>query len=259
MTTSHGTVARKVRQYQGTAALLFVVTCGLLVGCALTPAAKLHLYLPDSLATADGTHERFEAVTQNQVHAALLLRWDSASPGSAPPVSEVLFQSMVERLRLQIEKEIPIKVVTVLEPDLIEPGSGSSRIIQIAQEGSVPYLIVGILSSVEIDSPLSVPLSLESVYVLGTRTENYTLAELALLDGGDGRVLLYAQGRGYMRLDRPDGEQQSNLYPVIQRSEGESPIYPDPVRAEDVLRGVTGREALEQAVHLLKDAWKRKT
>ncbi len=257
--TSHGKVARTISYHQGMAALLFVVTCGLHVGCALTPPAKLSLYLPHSLAATDGTRERFEAPPEDRIQAMLLLHWNSSSPDSAPPVSEALLQSLVERLQHQIEKEFPIKVVTVLEPALIEPGGGSSRIKQVARERSVPYVVVAILSSLEMESYLSLPVVPDSGYLPGTRTENHTLAELALLDGASGRVLLYAQGRGYMRLDRPDGGQQTIFYPVIQRSDGESRTYPDPGQADDVLRAVTGSEELAQAVHTLKDSWKRKS
>lgn len=238
--------------------LTLVAALMLLLGCSVTPTPRLPLYLSEPVTGTDIALRQWEPPVQDRIHAALLVRWDSSFQEAAPPTSEDLFQSLVQRLRLHIETALPVKIVTVLEPDLLAPGGGSSHIIQIAQERTVPYLIVGILSSVEMDSPLSIPLSLESVYVVGTRTENYTLAELALLDGADGRVLLYAQGRGYMRLDRPDGEQQSNLYPVIQRSEGESPIYPEPARAEDALREVTGGKALGQALYLFSERWNRR-
>ncbi len=258
MRSSHDQTARTAMRRPTAVGVAVVVLFVLQVGCGASPAAKFPLYLSDAAATTEGKLDRAHVPLPDPFESALLVRWDASSPGSGPPPSAALLESFVARLRSKIESEFPIKITAVLDPDLIKPGTGSSRIIEIARERSAPYLLVAILSSLETESPVFLPLIPDTVRVMGTRTENHALAEFAVLQGKTARVLFYAEGHSYMRLDRLEGGQQSTRYPVIQRYEGETGIYPEPSQAEDTLRLVTAGEALEQALQRLQGWWNLK-
>jgi hypothetical protein len=93
--------------------------------------------------------------------------------------------------------------------------------------------------------------------VSGFETNNYALAELALLEVQTGRVVAKAEGQAWSTLNHLYAPVKSNSYPVIHRSLRIAPIYPKEENAKEVLRSIAGDEALEQAVLDLQRQWKK--
>ena len=200
---------------------------------------------------------------QSEFEAGLLVINDTNAKNSAPALLDPAMQFVTARTKQRIDRDLPIKIVKLLRADQLSLGREPSRFMQLAQEQGVKYLVVAIFSSAESEVPAAHPFggSAQGGGGLGVQpgytTTNYALVELALLDAGAGRPLATSEGRAWATLDRLAMGGKSNVFPVIRRSLRMEPIYPSEQSAYDMLRGLTGDEALEQAVMHLREAWSR--
>jgi hypothetical protein len=124
-------------------------------------------------------------------------------------------------------------------------------------------VLIALFSSAESEVPVYLPLDGAPEQggarpqVSGFETNNYALAELALLEVQTGRVVAKAEGRAWTQLNHLYAPVESNSYPVIHRSQRIAPIYPKEANAKEVLRSVAGDEALEQAIFDLQKQWQK--
>ena len=232
----------------------------LLAGCSQTPVARMDHYLGiSSLGTAAGTPVLSDRA--GPFDAGLLVINDCSAPDSAPALSDKARAFLTDQVKRLIEPLLPIRIATVLslsEPSVPADVQTGRRL---AQEQAVPYLLLALFSSAESEVPASLGLDGSPEQgggrpnLPGLEANNYALAELALVDVATGQLVARAEGRAWSQLLRLYVPIKSNAYPVIHRSLRNAPIYPPEDEAKDVLRGIAGDEALEQAVMHLQEFW----
>ena len=234
-----------------------LVASVLLWACAVSPPSRLESYL-----SPIPVGEAFQ-LGQSKFEVGLLVINDADAKGSAPALLDPAMKFVTDRTRQRIEQDLPITIVKMLRADQLPAGREPTRLTQLAREQGVNYLVVAIFSSAESEVPTTHPLggSAQGGGALGVQpgytATNYALVELALLDAGAGRPLATSEGRAWATLDRLARGGKSNVFPVIRRSLRMEPIYPTEEIAYDMLRGLTGDEALEQAVMHLQEAWSK--
>ena len=235
------------------------ILCLLSGGCGEWPQARLGAYLGEQPAQ---DLSQFAGLP-DAVQAGLVVFNDTTAPDSAPKLSDASFDAVTKHVRQQLMHGVPLEVVHIVHA----PNSGASppkftTVLQWAKDQHVDYLVMVMLSSSEIEVPERLPWrgsTLGAVargLLLGYRAENLALAELALIDVRDGRVLARVEGNAWASLERLDVPLESNVYPVVRRNLEDPPIYPEKEEdAHDVMRAVAGTDAVNQAVMHLKEAW----
>jgi len=119
----------------------------LLWACAVSPPSRLESYLgpiPTGGASLSGPSE-FEA--------GLLVINDTTARDSAPALLDPAMQFVTVRTQQRIGRDLPIKIVKLLRADPFPPGREPSRVMQLAREQGVKYLVVAIFSSAESEVP----------------------------------------------------------------------------------------------------------
>ena len=158
-------------------------------------------------------------------------------------------------------KKFSLTINDVMFPQHLVPGHGAEQFIQLAQETKEPFLFVAVLSGADVQVPthLSVSGLLSAGFgpatALGYRLENYALDEMVLLDGATGDPLVSVQGQAWSVLYDLFIPIQSNVYPVIKRSQRFPRIYPTEATAHDTLRYVAAEEAMDEALMHLQEKW----
>lgn len=232
-------------------------------GCSVQPPARLGAYLGSGIEAAQATPADFQALGKAQLQAGLLLINDTSLPNSAPALSQQGTAFLSDSVRRRIEDKTPIRLVKVLPSSGLTPQTAQQTVVSLGQTQGVPYVLVVIFSSMESEIPLMLPATGDPEQgggrpeVSGFEAINYALAELALVETASGKVVARSEGRAWSRLNRLYAPIQSNAYPVIHRSQRVAPIFPKENDAKDVLRGVAGDEALEQAVYQWEMAWSK--
>lgn len=241
-----------------------VILLLMLSSCSTAPGPRLDAYLgPVSQAEPPEAEVKL-SVPEGGFPAALVVLNDASGPNAAPKLSDETLTDLTKRLRLLAERNFPIRVTRVIKPDAIEPRGEPGQFVELARAQGAGYLLLAIFSGVENEVPSQLPLQgfqqggLSRGTVLGYQAENYALVELALLDGESGRPLVAADGRAWSTLERLNVPIESNVYPVVRRSQRVEPIYPPEDRAKDVMRGVSADEAIDQAVMHFNDEWKKR-
>jgi hypothetical protein len=155
-----------------------------------------------------------------------------------------------------MEQSGTFRVKHVLDGAQITPTHERAQFIRLAQGQRVDHLLVVVQSGTETESPAALPVGgPEAITVSGSEVKNYSLSELALLDGKTGQTILEASGRGWATLEAPTVPLRSNQYPVVRRSIHSAPIFPDEADPRDTLRAVAAADAFEQALMHLQQTW----
>jgi hypothetical protein len=232
-------------------------------GCSAQPPARLGAYLGPGVESVRTTPEEFKALADAQRQAGLLLINDTSLPGSAPALSRQALAYLSDAVRRRIEAGTSIRLVKALSSSDLTPETAQQAVISLGKAEGVPYVLMVVFSSMESEIPLMLPATGDPEQgggrpaISGFEAINYALAELALVETASGKVVARSEGRAWSRLNRLYVPIQSNAYPVIHRSQRVAPIFPKEEDAKDVLRGVAGEEALEQAVYQLGMAWSK--
>lgn len=239
-----------------------MVLCVLVSACSIENSPKrLAAYLgngPESGMVA-GTGS---ALPQGEVTAALVVINDTGFPKSAPGLQAETRQQLGKYLQSEIQKQLPIRLSSIVFPEGVQPSGSAEPFVQFAQEQQVPFLMLAVLSSAEWEVPDRFPLGGFQQAgmrggVVGYRAENYAHVELALVDGRTGQSLVSTDGRAWATLERLAVPLESNVYPVVRREQSQPPIYPKSEGdAFETLRWVSGQDAVAQAVMHLEQAWK---
>ncbi len=201
---------------------------------------------------------------RTKVSAALVVINDHAFQKSAPALRPGTLQDLGERLQSALKKQLPIQLVTLVYPEALQPTGSSDQFVSLAKEHGVPYLLLAIVSSSEVEVSDHFPLggSLEGGggrgWLVGYRAENYARLELALLEGHTGKLVVSTDGQAWAVLERLAVPMESNVYPVVRRAQTQPTIYPNSEEdAFETLRWVSGQDAIAQAVMHLEEAWNK--
>ena len=239
--------------------IILGILCLVSGGCGDWPQARLEAYLGEQ-PTQDLSQF---AGLPDVVQVGLVVFNDTTAPDSAPKLSDVSFDAVTEHVRQQLMHDVPLEVVRIVHAP--NPGASPPKfatVRQWAKDQHVDYLVMAVLASSEIEVPERLPWRGSTLgaaargLLLGYRAENLALAELALIDVRDGRVLARVEGNAWASLERLDVPLESNVYPVVRRNLEDPPIYPEKEEdAHDVMRAVAGTDAVNQAVMHLKEIW----
>ncbi len=198
------------------------------------------------------------------ITGALVVLNDTGFQKSAPGLRAGTLENLGGYLQEEIHKQLPIQLSSVVYPDGLKPNGSADQFIQLAKDHGVPYLLLAVLSSSEWEVPDRFPLGgfqqagLRGGGLVGYRAENYARLELALLDGQTGRPVVTTDGQAWATLERLAVPLESNVYPVVRRSQMQPPIYPNSEEdAFETLRWISGKDAIAQAVMHLEMAWKQ--
>ncbi len=245
------------------------VFMGLLVffsggGCSIDNTPKrLPAYLTPVPVSKATTVAKVPLPT-TKISAVLVVINDHGFQKSAPALKPGTLQVLGEHLQSVLEKQVPIQLVTVVYPEALQPTGSSDQFVSLAKEQGVPYLLLAILSSSELEVSDRFPLggSLQGGggrgWLVGYRAENYARLELALLDAQTGQLVVNTDGQAWAVLERLAVPMESNVYPVVRRAQTQAPIYPNSEEdAFETLRWVSGQDAIAQAVMHLEEAWKK--
>lgn len=236
----------------------------MLSACSASPAPRLDAYLGPASRAEGAKGDAKLSIPEGGFPAALVVLNDTSGPKAAPRLSEETLTALTKRLQLLAEENFPIRITDVLRPDGIEPRGEPGQFTELARSRGAEYVLLAIFSSAENEVPSQLPLQgfqqggSSRGTALGYLAENYALVELALLDGATGAPLVAAGGRAWSTLERLNVPIESNVYPVVRRSQRVAPIYPAEENAKDVMRGVSADEAIDQAVMHMNDAWKKR-
>lgn len=235
-----------------------------LVACSSGPPPRLDAYLGPGSFRASEQPAQVARALEGTTNAGLVVINDTSAAGSAPALSQEVLDELVRVLRGRLAREIPtLSITTVLQPEQVAPADGHSELRGLARDHDVPYLLLVIFSSNEMESPAYLPLlgihdgPRDQSVRPGYEVQNFARVELALLDGESGEPLLRADGQAWATLYKLGIELQSNAYPVVVRDRLNYPIFPQESVAYDVLRGVAADSAIDQAIMHFKTAWSR--
>jgi len=187
---------------------------------------------------------------------------DTTHTQSAPALARPVLNGLADRLVKELQKKFSLTINAVRFPQQLAPGHGVEQFIHLAQEMKEPLLFVAVLSGSDVEVPVHLPVSgmvtggYGPATALGYRLENYALDEMVLLDGATGDPLISIQGQAWATLYDLTIPIQSNVYPVIKRSQRFPRIYPTEKTAHDTLRYVSAEEAMDEALMHLQEKWK---
>lgn len=225
---------------------------------------RLPAYLTALSPTGEAT-AKINTLPVGDITGALVLINDTGFQKSAPGLEPGTLQNLGGYLQEEIQNQLPIQLPSVLYPDAVKPNGSADQYIQLAKDHNVPYLLLAILSSSEVEVSDRFPLGGGQGggggglgWLIGWRAENWARLELALLEVQSGKLVVSTDGQAWAVLKRLAVPMESNVYPVVRRSHTQPPIYPNSEGdAFDTLRWVSGQDAIAQAVMHLGEAWKQ--
>jgi hypothetical protein len=195
---------------------------------------------------------------QRPILASLVVIFDTGAPGASPALPDELAKVVVERLREDINRITPFFIQSILPNEDIRPRGDLGALLEFGKEHGIEYLALAVLSGTEIEYPWTVQLAWVAHSQPGWRRDNWSLAELAILDVKTGKALLYAEGRGWATLDRPAAPGITQWYPVVwlRPLEPSWRWWPPSYEAAPLtLRVIAMTQAAKQVVLNLQRAW----
>jgi hypothetical protein len=197
---------------------------------------------------------------QRPLRAGLVVISDTSAGEAAPSLPDEAVSRLAEYLKEQISSFLPIAIETVLPTESMPPGGDLAKFRELGARYKFDYLVVAVLSSTEQEYPIYVFLGWTSHMQPGLRRDNWSLAEVALIELATGRTLLKAEGRGWATLDRPTAPGINQWYPVVWlRPQDPNRRYWPPTYAGALttLRVIAMNDAVRRLVVNLQDAWIR--
>ena len=198
---------------------------------------------------------------QLPVQAGLLVIADKADPGSAPGLPDEALARFREDLRQELGHDLPFTIKHLIQADGITPNRTGGDLTQFRELGTkhdAEYLALVVVSSTEQEYPTDLDLGGGYTHVVpGLRTDNWALAEFALVDLSTGRTMLQAEGQGWATLDRPYGPGLSQWYPVVYVRPGSRHVVWPPTweGAPNTLRVVSLNLAGKDLVYRHSRVW----
>jgi hypothetical protein len=226
--------------------------------CASTTPSRIGDYLSNDEKVP--TNSVITMPDQLPVQAGLLLIADKADPGSGPSLPDEALARFREDLRQELGHDLPLTIKHVIQANGITPnptGGDLSQFRELGKKHDVEYLALVVVSSTEQEYPTSLDLVSDTHAVPGLWTDNWTLAEFALVDLNTGRTMLQARGQGSATLDRPYAPGVSQRYPVVYVRPGSRHVVWPPTweGAPNTLRVVSLNLAGKDLVYRLSRVW----
>jgi hypothetical protein len=224
---------------------------------------RLPVYLTPMPATGEAA-VKGNTLPLGDITGVLVVINDTGFQESAPGLQPGTLQNLGGYLQEEVQKQLPIQLSSVVYPDGLKPNGSADQYIQLAKDHGVPYLLLAILSSSEVEFSDRFPLGGTQGggggrgWLVGWRAENYARLELALLEVQSGKLVVSKDGQAWAVLERLAVPMESNVYPVVRRAQIQAPIYPNSEGdAFETLRWVSGQDAIAQAVMHLGGAWEK--
>ena len=197
---------------------------------------------------------------QLPVQAGLLVIADKADPGSGPGLPDEALARFREDLRQELGHDLPFTIKHLIQADDITPnrtGGDLPQFRELGKKHDAEYLALVVVSSTEQEYPTDLDLGVDTHAVPGLRTDNWTLAEFALVDLNTGQTMMQAQGQGWATLDRPNVPGLSQRYPVVYvRPGSRHAVWPPTWEgAPNTLRVVSLNLAGKDLVYRLSHVW----
>ena len=224
----------------------------LVLACSTKPPARMDAYLGASSQEAQAATVKPSRSSADGLTAGLVVINDTTANDSAPPLSSQGLTVFTDQVRTEIEQALPIKIVKVLPPTGIKPDGRTEQFVAASREAGSGYLLLALLSSTEMNSPSTITVEGGSESFAAKQTDNFSLVEIALVDGRTGKVLVRAQGREHATLKRPIQEA------VLPTNSGDG-ISSGIQDRSDALRVYTGKQALAEALMYFQQdkAWQK--
>ncbi len=231
----------------------------LMTACAAgVPPSRLGMYLGP---TARETGASSPTIPSSSMRAGLVVISDTGAPDAAPALPDEAVNRVAESLQQDLNRFLPIvKIDAILSADGIGPGE-LGKIRDLGAKQGFDYVAVALLSSTEQEYPMTLFLGWTSHAQPGYRRDNWSLAELAVVEVKTGQTVLRAEGRGMATLDWPAAPGINQWYPVIylRPQDPERRWWPPTyVGAPNTLRVVAMNQAVKRLVLGLQDAWIQK-
>jgi hypothetical protein len=195
------------------------------------------------------------------LRAGLIVISDTTAPEAAPALPDEAANRVGESLQQEINQFLPsVKIEKIIPTEGIAPGD-TDKIRELGIKNGVDYLAVAVLSSTEQEYPMTLFLGWTSHAQPGYRRDNWSLAELAVIEARTGRAVVRAEGRGMATLDRPSAPGINQWYPVVYLRPQDPdrrwwpPTY---AGAPNTLRVIAMNQAVKRLIINLQDAWIQK-
>jgi hypothetical protein len=245
----------------GNRALAFSIWAGLVLSlalaCSAVPPSRMDAYLNPSAQEATGVPAKPTSPQASALTVGLLVINDTTAGDSAPPLSPEGLTVFTDQVRTQITQQFPINIEKVLPSTGFVASSQAEQFVLASREAGVAYLLLVLLSSTEMESPATFEVEAGSQSLEGTTTQNFSLVEIALLDGRTGAVLMRAEGREWARLNRLNAGAGAYNYPTITRDDGRRLSWWQIRDPYEALRVSIGVEALKETLVHFERAWKK--
>lgn len=234
--------------------VLLLPMVGLSACVAPQPPSQLTHYVGPQTAADDQP-----LPDQRPLRAGLVLVYDRSGPEPGGDFPDQALVQMAEALRHELS-QYPLLVERVLPAEGIRKGD-ERQLMELGRKQGWDHLLVVVASATEQEYPLQIAVGGTTHVVPGLRRDNWSLAEVALIETRTGRALVRAEGRGWATLDRPTTPDINQWYPVIWKR----PLDPNwrwwPPTYESApytLRVIAMREAVKRLVVSFQDAWLQK-
>ena len=216
--------------------VMLLSSCG---GGAPTP--RLPAYLGPAIAHDTGASEGQIPARIKTQGVGFLLISDSTTPQSAPPLTASLLNVLENRIRQHIESDLSIQVMEAIPTDLLSSQGGIVDLQEWGKTKQVAQVFVVILSSREQENLTVLGEERMMTQMPGIEVDNFSLAEIALVDISTGQVKIQAQGESVESMEQL-------LVPFGDR---ENPQH----SPRDLLRANAAQKALDQAFGRFKEKW----
>lgn len=231
---------------------------GLLVlaACAAEPPSRLASYIGQEAVNG----QVVAAVpAQRPIRAGLVVISDTAAPDAAPALPDEAVHRLAETLQAEISRTSSAFAIEKIIPNEgITPGGDPAQLAELGKRHGVDYLVTVVLSSTEVEYPLTIFLAWTAHSQPGFRCDNWSLVEAAVVDVNAGKTVVHAEGRGWATLDRPAAPGINQWYPVIWQRPLE-PNWrwwpPSYEAAPTTLRVIAMNQAVKRVVSNLQHAW----
>jgi len=232
----------------------------LLSACASTvPPSRLGDYLSTEKT---GESESVLMFGQRPFKTGLVLIPDTTDPEAAPALPEEALLRLGHNLKQDLERTMPLTISDVIPTEGIRPrqGGDAAQFAEVGRRRGWEYLAIVVVSSTEQEYPVYVFLGWTTHMQPGSRTDNWSLLEFALLDVKDGKTTMRSEGRGWATLDRPTAPGIDQWYPVVylRPQDPERHFWPPTYDgAPNTLRVVSFNQAARRLTGNLLREWRR--
>jgi hypothetical protein len=227
-----------------------------LAACAsATPPSRLASYIGQEAVSG----QVVAAVpAQRPIRAGLVVISDTAAPDAAPALPDEAVHRVAETLQAETSRITPFKIEKIIPSEGIQPGGDPAQLAELGRRHGVDYLVTVVLSSTEVEYPMTIFLAWVAHSQPGFRCDNWSLVEAAVVDVKAGKTVVHAEGRGWATLDRPAAPGINQWYPVIWQRPLEPNwrwFPPSYDAAPTTLRVIAMNQAVKRAVSNLQHAW----